>query len=190
MKNPLPVVFSIHVRAAFQDGPGDIEEDEEDENKEQRVLQSGRGDTAAGSGVRFSEGLYLRQLFAENADNRHHRCDSCRRYDSPGDEGRRRRQERRMTHHGSGEDRKVHRGAEKGKEDDPVAAGREAGSQLQGCQQMGDRSESAGPFPLQTSLRYAGHYIDGAFQRRADRGKRDGTEGGPGHQRCDGRDEA
>ena len=139
MKNPLPVVFSIHVRAAFQDGPGDIEEDEEDENKEQRVLQSGHGDTAAGSGVRFSEGLYLRQLFAENADNRHHRCDSCRRYDSPGDEGRRRRQERRMTPHGSGEDRKVHRGAEKGKEDDPVAAGREAGSQLQGCQQMGDR---------------------------------------------------
>ena len=38
------------------------------------------------------------------------------------------------------------------------------------------------PSPLQTSLRYAGHHIDRAFQRRADRGKRDGTEGGPGHQ--------
>ena len=46
----MPVLSSIHVRAAFQDGPGDIEEDEEDENKEQRVLQSGRGDTAAFGG--------------------------------------------------------------------------------------------------------------------------------------------
>lgn len=41
MKNPLPVVFSIHVRAAFQDGPGDIEEDEEDEIRNRGYFNQG-----------------------------------------------------------------------------------------------------------------------------------------------------
>lgn len=41
MKNPLPVVFSIHVRAAFQDGPGDIEEDEEDKIRNRGYFNQG-----------------------------------------------------------------------------------------------------------------------------------------------------
>ncbi len=42
----MSVLSSIHVRAAFETAG----EDEKNENKEQRVLQSGRGDTAAFGG--------------------------------------------------------------------------------------------------------------------------------------------
>ena len=41
MKNPLPVVFFIYVRVAFRDGPGDIEEDEEDKIRNRGYFNQG-----------------------------------------------------------------------------------------------------------------------------------------------------